>query len=313
MTTAVTAAQDAGEKVPVADIVVGERVRKDYGDLDGLMASIAELGLLQPIGLAPGNRLLFGGRRLEAVKRLGWTEVSVHRPTTQTDALTLLKAERDENICRKDMTLEEQVDLGRRIEELEKPGAEERVRAGGDRGRATRWNGLPSQDGSPSKRSHEGETGTIAGSALDMSTSSYFRAKTVVEVARGETDDTPEVQAVAAEALAQMNKSGQPTPAYHKVRRAREDATRREAAASMQEGAANKRTPATSRSKVESHNDLLEPMRSYLAALQKVWGEVTELDESVTAVEAAQWWRDLNTPIRSLNRIRRLLSERKGA
>ncbi|MGZ4617203.1 MAG: ParB N-terminal domain-containing protein, partial [Frankiaceae bacterium] len=110
---------DVVPSVRIAEIVVGERARKDYGDLTGLMESIREVGLLQPIGLAPGNRLLFGGRRLEACRRLGWESIPVTRPETRDDALSLLKAERDENTCRKDMTPEELVDLGLRLEELE--------------------------------------------------------------------------------------------------------------------------------------------------------------------------------------------------
>jgi ParB-like chromosome segregation protein Spo0J len=35
----------------VADIKVGQRFRKDLGDIDALAEDIAELGLLQPIGI----------------------------------------------------------------------------------------------------------------------------------------------------------------------------------------------------------------------------------------------------------------------
>ena len=42
----------------------------------------------------------------------------------------LLKLERDENTCRKEMTASEMLDLARRLEALEKPKAEERKRDG---------------------------------------------------------------------------------------------------------------------------------------------------------------------------------------
>ena len=38
---------------PVNSIVIGERHRKDLGDIDGLAVSIAELGLLHPIVITP--------------------------------------------------------------------------------------------------------------------------------------------------------------------------------------------------------------------------------------------------------------------
>jgi hypothetical protein len=39
----------------VASITVGDRHRKDLGDLDPLVASIKEHGLLQPIVVTPGG------------------------------------------------------------------------------------------------------------------------------------------------------------------------------------------------------------------------------------------------------------------
>jgi ParB family chromosome partitioning protein len=63
--------------VPIANIKVGERIRKDIGDIDGLAESIADIGLLNPITIAPDGTLLAGERRLEACKKLGWDKVPV--------------------------------------------------------------------------------------------------------------------------------------------------------------------------------------------------------------------------------------------
>ena len=52
-------------EVPVADIVIGERHRKDMGDLRSLAESMRELGLLQPIGITGDHRLVFGERRVK--------------------------------------------------------------------------------------------------------------------------------------------------------------------------------------------------------------------------------------------------------
>jgi ParB family chromosome partitioning protein len=82
----------------VADIVVGTRHRKDLGDVDGLAASIAELGLLHPIVVTPDGKLIAGERRLTACKQLGWTEV----PITVVDLDDIVRGELAENAIRKD-------------------------------------------------------------------------------------------------------------------------------------------------------------------------------------------------------------------
>jgi ParB family chromosome partitioning protein len=71
-------------RLTVADVIVGDRARKDYGDLTSLVESIREHGLLQPIGVLPGNRLLFGGRRLEACRALGRTHIPNVIPQSAT-------------------------------------------------------------------------------------------------------------------------------------------------------------------------------------------------------------------------------------
>ena len=111
----------------ISEIMVGPRVRRDMGDLDALAASIADVGLLQPIVVKPDGTLVAGQRRLEACKRLGWDDVPVHVVHTASDALKALKAERDENNCRKDFTHSEAVAVASGIEPLERAAAKERM------------------------------------------------------------------------------------------------------------------------------------------------------------------------------------------
>jgi DNA-directed RNA polymerase specialized sigma24 family protein len=59
----------------VAKIKVGERLRKNLGFISQLAASMSEIGLLQPIGLDRECNLLWGYRRLEAAKMLGWRSI----------------------------------------------------------------------------------------------------------------------------------------------------------------------------------------------------------------------------------------------
>ena len=65
-------------QVPIDRIVVGERVRKDLGDIKVLAASIKEVGLLHPIVVDADYRLIAGRRRLAACKSLGWKKIPVH-------------------------------------------------------------------------------------------------------------------------------------------------------------------------------------------------------------------------------------------
>ena len=56
----------------IAAIKVGERHRREMGDVAGLAASMAELGLLHPIVIRPDGTLIAGERRLRAAQALGW-------------------------------------------------------------------------------------------------------------------------------------------------------------------------------------------------------------------------------------------------
>lgn len=89
--------------VAVESIEVGQRRREDYGDVDSLSRSIEQYGLLHPIVVDDMNRLVAGGRRLDAVKRLGWTYVEVRSLGDLNDA-ERIEIELEENLRRKDLT-----------------------------------------------------------------------------------------------------------------------------------------------------------------------------------------------------------------
>lgn len=93
-------------------IKIGERYRKDFGDIDSLAKSIDELGLLQPIGIDSNYRLVFGERRLRAYQLLGRETI----PARTVHISSLLKGELTENEFRKDFTPSERVAIGEAIE-----------------------------------------------------------------------------------------------------------------------------------------------------------------------------------------------------
>ncbi|HWB38320.1 MAG TPA: ParB N-terminal domain-containing protein, partial [Rugosimonospora sp.] len=110
-------------------IKVGRRVRVDLGDIDELAASIrATGGLLQPITITPDGWLVCGLRRLEAVKRLGWTTVNVW-VRNLSSPLAMLLAEREENTVRKALTLTEAATVYREMKTVEAEDAARRQQA----------------------------------------------------------------------------------------------------------------------------------------------------------------------------------------
>ena len=93
-------------------IKTGGRFRKDFGDIPALAESIKELGLLQPIGIDSGYRLVFGERRLKAFQHLGRDTI----PARFVNLDSLLKGEYAENEFRKDFTVSERVEIGKALE-----------------------------------------------------------------------------------------------------------------------------------------------------------------------------------------------------
>ena len=93
-------------KVKVNDIIIGERIRIDSGDLLSLQKSIEENGLINPLLISESMELIAGYRRLMCIKKLGWKEVDC-KIVKVNSKVQKLDLEADENILRKDFTLDE--------------------------------------------------------------------------------------------------------------------------------------------------------------------------------------------------------------
>ena len=84
-------------QIPIADIKVHHRVRKDMGDLSALKNSMMRYGLMSPITVtAAPHELIAGGRRLAAAKELGWSTIGAIE-VKPSDAATRLEMELEEN------------------------------------------------------------------------------------------------------------------------------------------------------------------------------------------------------------------------
>lgn len=93
-------------KLKLSEIRVGNRIRKDPGDLSELKDSMRRLGLLQPILVDTNNILVAGFRRLESAKALGWEAIETRLVDIQNKRDRLI-IEADENITRRDFSPEE--------------------------------------------------------------------------------------------------------------------------------------------------------------------------------------------------------------
>ncbi len=100
-------------EVPCGRIRIGERHRKDMGDLEVLAASIATEGLLQPVGITEENLLVFGERRLRAVRDV-LKQATIAARIVRVSSI--LAGEYAENEIRKDFTPSERVAIGKAIE-----------------------------------------------------------------------------------------------------------------------------------------------------------------------------------------------------
>ncbi len=100
-------------EIPCDQIRVGERHRKDMGELEVLAASIATVGLLHPPVITKDGWLICGERRLVAMRDiLGWKTV----PVIVLEVTSIVEGEYAENEIRKDFTTSERVAIGKAIE-----------------------------------------------------------------------------------------------------------------------------------------------------------------------------------------------------
>lgn len=177
------------ELVKVVDITIGERYRKDLGDIDALVASIQNVGLISPIAVNADNVLIAGQRRLEAVKRLGWDVVEV----VIVDGSQPLASEHDENVVRKDFTPSERKAITDALLVMERPRAAERKRVAPHAARQREMSGATAPV--VGQRQLEGRASHIAAQAAGWSRDSYRRFSDI-QAAFEADPDNPEVRAV---------------------------------------------------------------------------------------------------------------------
>jgi ParB family chromosome partitioning protein len=128
--------------LPIADVKVGPRHRRDLGDIAALARNIEEVGLLHPIVVRPDGTLVAGERRLAAFKDLGRDTI----PVTVIDLEKVAVGAYAENTFRKAFTPSELADIGDAIEPLERAAAKERQREHGGTAPGKHSGEIPASD-----------------------------------------------------------------------------------------------------------------------------------------------------------------------
>src|ERR1700678_3026660 len=101
------------KELKFTDIKVGPRQRKDMGNLSSLAQSIRQEGLLQPIGVTEQLQLVFGERRIKAVRDILKQKTILARIVSVS---SIIAGEYAENEVRKDFTASERVAIAKAIE-----------------------------------------------------------------------------------------------------------------------------------------------------------------------------------------------------
>ena len=156
--------------VAINTIKIGERHRRDLGDIDGLARTIADVGLLHPLVIRPDSTLIAGARRVAACKLLGWTDVRVN----VVDLESVVSGEFAENVHRKNFTPSELVAIGADVERVERERAKARKAHGGRPGK------LPERE--------TGDARDKIAAGLGISGRTYERARAIVDAAEAEPE-----------------------------------------------------------------------------------------------------------------------------
>lgn len=91
------------------------------GDIEGLAESLKRFGQISPILISKKNVLIAGERRLEAAKYLGWRTINAI-VSESSGELARLELEVEENIQRRDFSMEEVAEATKKIYRLQNPG-----------------------------------------------------------------------------------------------------------------------------------------------------------------------------------------------
>ncbi len=114
--------------MPINDIIVNNKYLRTNTNVDNLIESIENIGLISPLIINLENKLIAGGRRYSALKKLGKEEVPVIKVDEGELKEELISI--DENLVRKNLTdleFENCLNRGKEIYEKLNPNLKEEI------------------------------------------------------------------------------------------------------------------------------------------------------------------------------------------
>lgn len=277
-------------------IKVAGRYRRDLGDIEALAKSITAVGLINPITVTSDGQLIAGQRRLEACRLLGDDLIPVMIADDLEAAVARLIAERDENTERKEMTISERVALAKALEALETPRAAQRQHEARVRAGKIRQGTLDPASVSP--ETDAGRASEIAGRAVGMSPTTYYKASKVVDAASDPAADA-DARQVASAALADMDATGNVAGNFEKVQKVRD----------ARLGQIQRTVIADLKKQRHALNGAVASLCGISIGLKRIG----DLHPDITNEEAAQWVGDLSETRRVIEQIIKRLKERTNA
>ncbi|KFI97587.1 MULTISPECIES: ParB N-terminal domain-containing protein [Actinomycetes] len=306
----------------VASIRVGQRHRRDLGDLNALVASIQREGLLQPITITPDGLLVCGARRLAAVRALGWKTVNVWVRSAISDRLAHLLAEQDDNMLHKELTPLEAEALYREIKQLLAEDASRRQTASRFSADNQPGSDGPGKFPAPSEAhgdAREQAAATIPGGASykTLEKVGYLR-----EIAANPTL-SDEIRQQAADGLAQIEADAPVHPIYQAIRSA-VDAARQDRDAQLHrladEALARVKDDPKKQRQAPARRQAV-PARYPVRAFNLTWGELYEwwerydfdlLARELTEEQAEAFYATAEGTATAAHKLRALRDQRDG-
>jgi hypothetical protein len=186
--------------MPIDNIKIGKRHRKNLGNLDGLADSMGDIGLLHPVVVRSDDTLIAGARRLAAARKLDWVEI----PVTVIDIDKIVRGEHAENAHRKNLLPSEIDAIRRAMEPIEKAAAKARQRKHGGTAPGKHSGKLSTSDGVGKTRDKVGAFAGVSGKTVE-------KIAAIVEAAEAEPEKFGHL-------VEQMDRTGKVDGAYHRLK-----------------------------------------------------------------------------------------------
>ncbi|NJL70176.1 MAG: ParB N-terminal domain-containing protein [Candidatus Competibacteraceae bacterium] len=205
-------------KIDIDSVIVQERTRKHFSNMEKLIDSMAMIGQLQPIVINSKNELIAGERRLRAAKELGWSKIDATYVESMDDLDMALVGEYDENVCREPFTPSESYRHAERVRDIVSKFAEERRLS---KLKSHKPEEKPEVEGEDaeggieeSSVNREGKTEEILADIAGTSYGTYQKIKQICEAAQADPKFAPLVE--------KMDSTGNVTAAYRELKKAQE-------------------------------------------------------------------------------------------